>query len=157
MPYNGWDVPWEILLTTFCVEFTQTATAHGHWEVAGCQQTEQVSSRQSDKATSNQEGTLLVQGLQVQLLVSWTFAHVATNLCLTIKETLRQRTELVRVIRFCFILFYLILFEKVGCWYYIAMSPQVDWNRKGLETIYDTYVGPTMFLVLVLTLHTCET
>ena len=33
-------------------------------------ETEQVSSRQSDKATANQEGTSLVQRLRVQLLVS---------------------------------------------------------------------------------------
>ena len=37
------------------------------------------------------------------------------------------------------------------------MSPRVGWNRKGLETIYDMCVGPAMFLVLVLTLHTFET
>ena len=24
-----------------------------------------------------------------------------------------------------------------NCWYYIAMSPRVGWNRKGVETIYD--------------------
>ena len=44
-----------------------------------------------------------------------------------------------------------------NCWYYIAMSPRVGWNRKGLETIYNMCVGPAMFLVLVLILHTCET
>ena len=38
---------------------------------------------------------------------------------------------------------------------YIALSPRAGWNRKGLETIYDMCVGPAMFLVLVLTLHTC--
>ena len=145
MPYNTWDVTREILLTCFCVEFTQTAWAHDHWEAAGCQQTEQVSSRQSNKATANKEGTWLVQRLRIQLLVSWTFAHVAKNLCLTIKETLRQRTELVYVICFCFILFYFILFDKEACWYYIAVSPQVGFNHKGLETIYDMCVGPTMF------------
>ena len=37
------------------------------------------------------------------------------------------------------------------------MSPRVGWNRKGLETIYVMCVGPAMFLVLVLTLRTCET
>ena len=41
------------------------------------------------------------------------------------------------------------------------MSQRVGWNRKGLETIYDMCVGPSvgpaMFLVLVLTLHTGET
>ena len=37
------------------------------------------------------------------------------------------------------------------------MSPRVGWNRKRLETIYDMCVGPAMFLVLVLTLRTCET
>ena len=66
-----------------------------------------TSLKQSDKATANQEGTWLVQRLQVQLLVSSIFVHVAKNLYLTIKETLRQRTELVRVIHLCFILFYL--------------------------------------------------
>ena len=40
---------------------------------------------------------------------------------------------------------------ELGCWYDIAMSPWVGWNRKGLETIYDMCVGPAM------TLHTCET
>ena len=44
-----------------------------------------------------------------------------------------------------------------NCWYHIAMSPRVGWNRKGLETIYNMCVGPAMFLVLVLILHTCET
>ena len=37
------------------------------------------------------------------------------------------------------------------------MSLRVGWNRKAVETIYDMCVGPAMFLVLVLTLHTCET
>ena len=78
-PYNTWDVTREILLSGFCVEFTQTARAHGHWEVAGCHQTEQVSSRQSDKAAANQDESWLVQRLRVQLLASWTFAHVAKN------------------------------------------------------------------------------
>ena len=117
---------------------------HMDTEVAGCQQTEQVSSRQSYKATANQEGTWLAQRLQVQLLVSWTFVHVPKNLYLTIKETLRHRTELVRVIHLCFILFYYILFEREGCWY-ITMSLRVGWNCKGLETIYDMCIWPAMF------------
>ena len=29
---------------------------------------------------------------------------------------------------------------------YIGMSPPVGWNRKGLETIYDMCVWPTMFV-----------
>ena len=107
--------------------------------------TDWTSLKQSDKATTNQEGTWLVQRLRVQLLVSRTFVHVAKNLYLTIKETLRQRTELVCIIHLCFILFYLILFEREGCWYYIAMSPRVGWNRKGLETMYDMCVWPAMF------------
>ena len=37
------------------------------------------------------------------------------------------------------------------------MSPRVGWNRKGLETMYDMCVGPDLFLVLVLSLYTCET
>ena len=37
------------------------------------------------------------------------------------------------------------------------MSPRVSWKLKGLETTYDMRVGPAIFLVLVLTLHTCET
>ena len=36
------------------------------------------------------------------------------------------------------------------------MSPRVGWNRKGVEIIYVMCVGPAMFLVLLLTLHTCE-
>ena len=107
--------------------------------------TDWTSLKQSDKATANQEGTSLVQRLRVQLLLSSTFVHVAKNLYLTIKETLRQRTELVRVIHLCFILFYFILFEREGCWYYIAMSLRVGWNRKGMETMYDKCVWPTMF------------
>ena len=118
----------------------------GHMDTEKSQDTNRQNKlKQSDKATANQEGTWLVQRLRVQLLVSWTFVHVAKNLYLTIKETLRQRTEVICIIHLCFILFYLILFEREGCWYYIAMSPRVGWNCKGLETMYDMCVWPAMF------------
>ena len=55
------------------------------------------------------------------------------------------------------ILFYFILFEREECWYYIAMSPRVGWNRKRVETIYDVCMTHHVCLVLVLTKHTCET
>ena len=78
----------------------------GHMDTEKSQDTNRQNKlKQSDKATANQEGTWLVQRLRVQLLVSWTFVHVAKNLYLTIKETLRQRTELVCIIHLCFILF----------------------------------------------------
>ena len=37
------------------------------------------------------------------------------------------------------------------------MSPRVSWNRKGLETIDDVCRTRHVFVVLVLTLHKCET
>ena len=97
VPYNTWDVTREILPTCFCIEFT-----HGHWEVAGRQQTEQVSSSLTRPQWIRKEPDLKI--------TSSTFSFL--NICACCKELIfnyqrdRQRTELVRVIHLCFILFY---------------------------------------------------
>ena len=106
--------------------------------------TDWTSLKQSDKTTTNQEGTWLVQRLRVQLLVSWTLVHVANNLYLTIKETLRQRTELVSIIHLWFILFYLFYLREKD------VDITLLWARELVGTVrawklYMTCVWPAMF------------
>ena len=117
----------------------------GHMDTEKSQDTNRQNKlKQSDKATANQEGTWLVQRLRVQLLVSWTLVHVANNLYLTIKETLRQRTELVSIIHLWFILFYLFYLREKD------VDITLLWARELVGTVrawklYMTCVWPAMF------------
>ena len=130
-----------------------------------CQSTWTLTSRQmptdwtSLKQTVRQGHSESGRNLTGSKVTSSIFSFLNICACckeLTIKETLRQRTEL--GVLFVFALFYFILFylrkkdvDIILLWAHESVETVRDWK------LYMTCVGPAMFLVLVLTLGTCET